>query len=132
MKKVLKNGLLVVIMLALIVLLTGCGKNVLTATKTTDEEGMKMEEKMEITFDKNDKVEKVVETMTFDDEDTAKLMASLLSIGDTEGIEVEQKGKSIVMTLDAKTFAEQDDISDEEMSKDAIRKSLEEQGYTVK
>ena len=132
MKKVLKAGLLLVIVLALVTVLTGCGDNVLTATKTTEESGMKMEEKMEITFDSNDKVEKVVETMTFDDEATAQLMASLFSLSDEEGIEVKQDGKSLVMTLDAKAFAEQDGMEEEDMSKEAIKKSLEDAGYTVK
>ena len=132
MKKSIKIATLLVILALALVLLAGCGKNKLVATKTTEEGGIKLEEKMEITFGKDDKIETVVETMTFEDEETAKSMADIFGGSDeVEGFEVKQDGKSMIMTMDAKTFTELEGEEDN-MSKEDIKKELEEEGYTVK
>lgn len=132
MKKSIKVALVLAVLALALVLLAGCGSKKLVATKTTEESGMKIEEKMEITFNKDDKVEKVVETMTFEDEDTAKMMVEMFAGSEEmEGFEVKQDGKSMIMTMDAKTFAEMEGEEDS-MTREQIKKELEEDGYTVK
>ena len=58
--------------------------------------------------------------------------ASVSELSIPDGIEIKQDGKKVIMTMDAKTYAEQQGASDEEMTKEALRKVLEEEGYTVK
>ena len=52
--------------------------------------------------------------------------------GELEGMEVEQDGKKIIMTMDAQAYASSEGVSDEEMTKEALKEALEEDGYTVK
>lgn len=140
MKKALKSVALLLIIGMVLVLLTGCGGDKLIATKTTEDDSMglgKYEEKIEVKF-KDDKVSEVTMTAEFEKEEAAKSMAALFNLGSSmaeeemEGFKVEQKGKKVIMKVDAKTFAKQEDLSDEDMTKEAIKKSLEEDGYTVK
>ena len=140
MKKALKSVSLLLIIGMVLVLLTGCGGDKLIATKTTEDDSMglgKYEEKIEVKF-KDDKVSEVTMTAEFEKEEAAKSMAALFNLGSSmaeeemEGFTVEQKGKKVIMKVDAKTFAKQEDLSDEDMTKEAIKKSLEEDGYTVK
>ena len=138
MKKVLT--LLLALAMGLIVIsLTGCGSNKLVATKTTEDEMMgNYKENITITF-KDDKVETVETKMEFEDEETAQGMYGLLSLGmsrDTEGgldgLEFEQEGKTLTMKMDKKAFAASEEMSDEDMTKEAIKSALEEDGYKVK
>lgn len=131
MKKTAKSLLLVTIVVALLLALTGCSSNKLVATKSSDEG----EEKIEITF-KDDKVNEVVMTMEFKEESEAESIKELYDqlAEEAEGMKIEQKGKKIILTVDAKTFAEMEgaDPDDESLSKEEIKKSLEDDGYTVK
>lgn len=139
MKKTIKGLVLALLMGLIVISLTGCGQDKLVATKTT-EDGMmgNYEEEVTVTF-KKDKVETVKMAMEFENEETAQGMYGLLNMGmsmseegDLEGLKIEQDGKKIIMTMDAATFAESEGASDEDMTKEAIKKSLEEEGYTVK
>lgn len=128
MKKVIKSVALLSIMIMAVAFLAGCG-NKLVATKTTDDEYMgKYDEKIEIKF-KNDKADEVKMTYTFDNEDSAKSLASMYSLLGGDEIKVDQKGKSVVMTMSAEDFG---GTGEDAMTKDEIKASLEEQGYTVK
>lgn len=139
MKKVTKSAALLLIMGIALVLLTGCGGNKLVATKTTDDATIgKYKEEMVVTF-KNDKVNEIEMSMEFDDEEKAKAMYSLYNVGvsmsddeSLKGMKVEQKGKKLVIKMDAKAYAESAGTSEDSMTKDALKKSLEEQGYEVK
>ena len=118
MKKTLKIIVLIAIMLVAVLALTGCG-NKLVATK--DVEGTSTEpkhsEKIEISF-KNDKVNKVKMTYTFDNKDDAKKFVdsynAILSLANAfaSGDEkvslptMEQKGKKAIMEMDAKMYSE--------------------------
>lgn len=135
MKKTLKIMLVVAFLAIALFALTGCG-NKLVATRESEEMGMKMEEKVEISF-KNDKVNKVKMTFTFDDKDTAESMKSLLSLGFTmsgessEGFEIKQSGKKVIIELDSKSYAS---MGNEYagLSKEELKEQLEEDGYKVK
>ena len=139
MKKTLKALALALVMGILVISLTGCGSNKLVATKTTEDEMMgNYKEEITVTF-KDDKVETVEMNMEFDDEETAQGMYGLLSLGmsmdeegQLEGLEVKQDGKKLIMKMDAKAFAASEELSDEDMTKETIKASLEEDGYTVK
>jgi len=135
MKKTLKLLLVVAFMAIVLLTLTGCGDK-LVATRESEEMGMKMEEKIEISF-KDDKVNKVKMTYKFEDKETAESMKSLLSLGmsmsgEDMGFEIKQKGKKIIMELDAEAYAEMSGEEVEEVSKEELKEELEEEGYKVK
>lgn len=144
LKKTLKIIVLIAIMLVAVLALTGCG-NKLVATK--DVEGTSTEpkhsEKIEISF-KNDKVNKVKMTYTFDNKDDAKKFVdsynAILSLANAfaSGDEkvslptMEQKGKKAIMEMDAKMYSEMGGDTEAGMTKDEVKASLEEEGYKVK
>ena len=136
MKNKAKSIVLALVMELLLIALTGCGANKLVATKSSDDEFMgKYEEKIEISF-KNDKADQIVWTMEFEDEDKAESVASIFKLAsnsdeDTK-IDVEQKGKKVTLKMDAKSFASEEDMDDNSLSKEEMKKSLEDEGYTVK
>lgn len=139
MKKSLKILAVVAFLFVILVSLTGCG-NKIVATKETTEDGITYKEKVEIKL-KDEKVDTIKMTMTFEDKDTAEKMkekldqriAMLKMRGmDSSGIEIEGKGKKIIMNLDANAFATMGGVEITETSKDDIKKSLEEEGYKVK
>lgn len=134
MKKTLKIMLVVAFLSIALFALTGCG-NKLVATRESEEMGMKMKEKVEISF-KNDKVNKVKMTYTFDDKDTAESMKSLFSLGFTmsgssDGVKIKQSGKKVIIKLDGEAYADMESEY-EDLSKDELKEELEEDGYTVK
>lgn len=144
MKKTLRIIALIAIMLVAVLALTGCG-NKLVATK--DVEGTstapKHSEKVEISF-KDDKVNKVKMTYTFDNKDDAKKFVdsynAILSLANAVASEdksislptIEQKGKKTIMEMDAKMYSEMGGDTSAGMTKDEIKASLEEEGYKVK
>lgn len=139
MKKSLKILAVVAFLFVILVSLTGCG-NKIVATKETTEDGITYKEKVEIKL-KDEKVDTIKMTMTFEDKDTAEKMKEELDQGiamlkmmgmDSSGIEIEGKGKKIIMNLDANAFATMGGVEITETSKDDIKKSLEEEGYKVK
>lgn len=102
------------------------------------------EENVEVSF-KNDKVDTVKMTYIFDNEETAnQYVAAYNAIFEfakafqEEGEEelnlpeFKQDGNKATMELNAAEYEEFSESEDEEMTKEAIRKSLEEEGYTVK
>ena len=139
MKKTLKSLALIVTMGLVLVSLAGCGSNKLVATKTTEDPSMgNYKEEIVMTF-KNDKVDTIKMTMEFDNEETAETMYSLYSFGlsmseeeSIEGMDVKLDGKKFIITMDASTYAESEGVSDEEMTRETLKKALEEDGYTVK
>lgn len=129
MNKKLKSLFAVVVMVAMLFVLTGCGSK-LVATKSTDDSMMgKYEEKIEVSF-KGDKADKIVWTMEFDDENKAKAAAGVYGLASSEDskIDVDQKGKKVTLKMSAKDFGS----SDEDVNKDDMKKQLEDMGYTVK
>ena len=139
MKKTLKGLVLLVLMGLIVISLTGCGSDKLVATKTSEDDTMgKYEETITVTF-KKDKVETIKMEMEFEKEEIAQTMSGLFSLGmqsmdesETKGFEVKQDGKKLVISMDAAAYAESEGVSDEEMTKESLKKSLEESGYTVK
>ena len=136
MKKTAKSIVLALVMGLLLIALTGCGANKLVATKSSDDEFMgKYEEKIEISF-KDDKADQIVWTMEFEDEDKAESVASIFKLANNSDedtkIDVEQKGKKVTLKMDAKSFASEEDMDDNSLSIEEMKKSLEDEGYTVK
>lgn len=137
MKRALKSVLLASLMVIMLLALTGCG-NKLVATKETEDSTMgKYKEEIEVSY-KGDKVNSVKMTYEFDNEDKAKGMKALFDLGvsgadEDVGYKVEQKGKKLIMTFDAKAYEEMTDGDEEaNMTKEELKKSLEEDGYKVK
>lgn len=138
MKKTVKIILLVIIIASLLFLLTACGEDKLVATKTTEDATMgNYKEEIVMTF-KNDKVDQIEMAMEFDSEETASSMFAVLNMGismsednSLEGVEFTQESNKITMTMNASTYAESEGISEENLTKDALRASLEADGYTV-
>lgn len=130
MKKVSKSLVIVAIMAMFVLALTGCGANKLVATKTISESGLKYEEKMEFTF-KNKKAENVTDTWTFDDEEMAKTLYEYMKEGDKD-LDIKRDGKKVIIKDKAKNIASEYDLKEDELTKDNLKKKLEEKGYTVK
>lgn len=126
MKKLLKGAILIALMLVMVVALTGCG-NKLVATKTSNEDGVEMKEKHELSF-KGDKLDTIKMTYEFSDEASAAMMGGFMKLAFPD---TEVNGKKVTMNLSAEDYASELGDSDG-MTKDAIKASLEEEGYTVK
>lgn len=136
MKKTVKSPLLLVFMAVMLFALTGCGNNKLIATKSTSAEDSMSgacEEKIEVTF-KKDKAEKIVWTMEFEDESNASTMAGLYKLASSEigDIEIEQDGKKVILTMDSNVFAKSSDLKEDDLTRESITKTLEDEGYTIK
>lgn len=139
MKRIVKSGILLAVMAMLLVVLTGCGGNKLIATRETQDETIgAYKETVTIEF-KNDKATSIEMAMEFDKEETAKSIYNIYNLGmsmsedeSTQGFDVKQDGKKLVITMDPKSYAESEEISDNELTKDALKAQLEEEGYTVK
>lgn len=145
MKKTIKNIVLIVIMGLVLILLSGCGKNKLVATKTTSDEKLgNYTEETVITF-KDDKINGVESTMEFEKEESAESMYSVynmifsMSEEEIEGMEIKKDGNKLIMTIDAKlyeqtakAYAQTEGASEEEITKESLKATLEQQGYTVK
>ena len=141
MKKVLKNIVVVAILFAMLLALTGCGNKVIATKKDAEMNGMKCDQRIEFKF-KKDKIESIEWTMKFDDEDSAKemnknfeTMASFVSaFGSDLGLETELKDKKLIINLDPETFASvygaEEEI--EEITKKELKENLKENGYKVK
>ena len=144
MKKTLKIIALIAIMLVAVLTLTGCG-NKLVATKDVEATSTepKHSEKIEISF-KDDKVNKVKMTYTFENKDDAKEFVdsynALISLASAFASEeesvslptMEQNGKKAIIEMDSEMYSEMSEETESEMTKDEIKESLEEEGYTVK
>ena len=128
MKKALKVSIIAALMLIMVVALTGCGGDKLVATKTSTEDGVEMKEKYEMTF-KDDKLDSIKMTYEFSDESSAAMMGAFMKLAFPDA---KIEGKKVTMTLNAEQYAEMGEVSSEAMTKEAIKKQLEEEGYTVK
>ena len=145
MKKAIKISAILVIIAMLMLALTGCGKDEsknkssnndnLVATKSGEDSFFgKYEETVEISF-KDNKADKIVMTRELEDEEKAESISSVfeyLDESEMEGMKVERDGKKIIITLEPKTFAEQESLNDEDLSRDSLKKELEEDGYEIK
>lgn len=139
MKKVAKSLVLLLIMSLILVALTGCGGDKLVATKTTEDDSMfgTYEEEIEISF-KGDKADKIKMTLKFEKEDTAKSAYAIFNLGasiledEAEDYDVKQSGKKLIIEMSATAYENQEYLKEEDMTKEALKTSLEEDGYKVK
>ena len=134
MKKILTIGVIVIIIVA--VLLSSFmlyKRNKIIAIKVTDG----LETKVEFEF-RGNKVIHVKSTVQMATEEEAKetiqmFELSALQIGEmAKGLKAEQDKNNVIITMDGQTFKNIDELSDEQLTKDAIQKSLEESGYKIK
>ena len=135
MKKAIKISAILAIIAMLMLALTGCGKDEsknkssnndnLVATKSGEDSFFgKYEETVEISF-KDNKADKIVMTRELEDEEKAESISSVfeyLDESEMEGMKVERDGKKIIITLEPKTFAEQESLNDEDLSRDSLKK----------
>lgn len=140
MKKVLKNGLLFTLMAVLLLSLVACGGNKLTATKETDEDGVKYKEELVVSF-KDNKADSVKFTFTFENEDDAKKMNSMFELlnqfsedGEKYVDNLKQNGKKLTGEINPKLIVSngEEESENADLSKEGVKKALEESGYTVK
>ena len=135
MKKTLKVLLLVAFMAVVLLALTGCGDK-LVATRESEEMGMEVKEKIEVSF-KKDKVNKIKWTYEFEDKDTAEAMSGVLKMSmsmldEDVDMDIKQSGKKVIMKLDAKAYAAMAGEDEMDIDKDELEEKLEEEGYKVK
>ena len=134
MKKTAKSILLVMVMAVLLLALTGCGENKkLVATKDGEDNFFgKYKETIEITF-KDKKADKIVMTRELEDEETAKSIKELIGYLNTdEGMKFEVDGKKVTITCEPKSFAKELGLQDDDLSRESLKKDLEDEGYKVK
>ncbi len=145
MKKTAKSVMLVMLMAVLVFTLTGCGSkkedkeenkgDTLVATRAQNDDYFgEYKEIIEITF-KDDKAETIVMTMDFASEETAQGIAAIFSLAGsegTEGMQTKQEGTKFIMTMNAAAYADQEGIEEGQLSKEYLKKSLEDEGYEVK
>lgn len=128
MKKVMVLGL------ASLFILTGCGSKKVVCSGTTTEDGQKI--KMKVTGSlKKDKIDKISAEMKFSDKDTAKQMCGLLELAnsfakDDEKIEYKCDGKTLKIEDYAKFSEDEDSLVGK--SKKEFIKAMEEQELTCK
>ena len=132
----MKKGIL--LGLASLFILTGCGGNKVVCTGKMNEAGMKAEMKITATI-KSDKVSKIAAEMTFDDEKTAKSMCGLLELGNSfaekeeDKVPFDCKGKTISFTDYSKMADSDEDTKIIGMSKaDFIKEMEKEDGVKCK
>lgn len=135
MKRTVKSIFLFLVMAVMLLALTGCGENKkLVATKEGEESGFgKYKETVEVTF-KDKKADKITMTRELEDQDKADSIAKALEYLGADafdGMDVKVDGKKVIMTLNAKDFLG-DDVKDEDLSRESIKKELEDDGYKVK
>ena len=106
--------------------LTGCGKSNNLVCSIKDDE---MKTEVTISFS-NDKLDNANVVYSFNDEETAKLYYMFLNVDDDE-IDAKIKGKKITIKADAKQFAEEFSVN-RNASKDALKKSMTEKGFSCK
>ena len=142
MNKTLKVLLYVALVVLMLVLLAGCG-NKLVATKEVTEGDEKITEKYEISF-KKDKVSKVKMSREYSSEDSAKKVEEEYNemkkyvddnpeMADYLPTKFKRSGKKVTIEYSAKAFANlvgSDKV--DEMTKENIKKELEDGGYKVK
>ena len=144
MKKTAKSILLVMRMAVLVFALTEYenkndkkeeNKDIIVGTREQNDDYFgKYTEEMEIEF-KEDKAEKITISMIFESEETAKGLAAVFSLASTETtgkMETKQEGNKFMMTMNAAAYAEQEGIEAEQLSKEYLKKVLEDEGYTIK
>ena len=135
MKKTIKQLALIAIVLLLVFSLAGCG-NKLVATKTENEDGVKVDYKYVLQFkkDKLSDVEMIAEFEKEEDADEAmetfEMISSLMGSEENK-IECKQSGKKITATLTPEFFANLT-LQEEDLSKDTIKEALENEGFEVK
>lgn len=129
MKNLLKVTSLLAVLVMLLVALTGCGGNKLVGTM--EEDGNKS--KIEMSFDKNDKLTKMVMTYQFKDKDDAKeLYESSKDEAKDTGIKVKKSGKKVTITMKAKDFSEKFGVDADELDKDTMKKFAKYMGFELK
>ncbi len=129
MKKLLKITSLLAVVAMLLLALTGCGGNKLVGTM--EEDGNKS--KIEMSFDKNDKLTKMVMTYEFKDKDAAKEMYdSSKEEAKDSGIKVKKSGKKVTITMKAKDFADKFGADADQLDKDTMKEFAKFMGYELK
>ena len=144
MRKTIKSVLAIALMAVMVFSLAGCGKkedkkeadnNKLVAVKevTADESAMgETKEIIEVTF-KDDKADTVVMKMEFADESTPSTYAGLYAAsGESNGMTVTAEGNCLVMTMNATSYLEENGAAaGQELTRDALKQELENEGYTI-
>lgn len=129
MKNILKVTSLLAVLVMLLVALTGCGGNKIVGTM--EEDGNKS--KIEMSFDKNDKLTKMVMTYEFKNKDDAKeLYDSSKEEAKDTGIKVKKSGKKVTITMKAKDFSDKFGVEADQLDKETMKSFAKFMGYELK
>ena len=129
MKNILKVTSLLAVLVMLLVALTGCGGNKIVGTM--EEDGNKS--KIEMSFDKNDKLTKMVMTYEFKNKDDAKeLYDSSKEEAKDTGIKVKKSGKKVTITMKAKDFSDKLGVEADQLDKETMKSFAKFMGYELK
>lgn len=126
---------LLIVLCALVLVVTGCGKkNQVVCTKTTIEGEVTIKEEGTFVLDKDDKVESADAVYTFNDEDLAKNYCDLFKtfLGEEHQNSISCSSTKITIKDLHKLQDEEDGTVLAGMKKDELIKFEEEQGYSCK
>lgn len=128
MKNVIKYISLVVLAIALLISLVGCGQKTIIATMTEKSDTIgDCGVRLEIMFD-GDVISTIKIQMDFEKDGIAQ---SVVSGGEQIGVEFTQEGNSIFAELNAEEYKKTSGQDFSKMSRDEIIKQLEAEGYTI-
>lgn len=128
MKNVIKYISLVVLAIALLISLVGCGQKNIIATMTEKNDTIgDCGVRLEIMFD-GDVISTIKIQMDFEKDGIAQ---SVVSGGEQIGVEFTQEGNSIFAELNTEEYKKTSGQDFSKMSRDEIIKQLEAEGYTI-
>lgn len=119
-----------------VTMLTGCGEKKLVCTKSDSESGMEMKSTVEVSYNDDDSVEKV--TMITDikvPEEYASRKSELVELFDNgeEGTTVVETKDGVRVTITGdESLMNEIENNNEDVSYDALKKVLTDEGYSCK
>lgn len=130
----MRKGKLILLSLMAVLALTGCGKKELSCTMSSTENGVKMEQTLEVKFD-GDTLDDVNIVMDMEiPESLSSSMDLLKSTYEALDFKVEETSKGLKLTADgdSKYIKENLNLGETKASYDDTKKRLETAGYTCK
>lgn len=143
----MKKVIMPVLAVALVFMLTGCGKETLTCTSTQEQSGMKMNTEIVALFDNNEVTNMDLKVVAELDDTYANYIETVRSSIDSQYDKYRKDGVTVSVTAEDKTITaslvfdlrkmstadkKALDVVDVYGTKSATAKALEQQGYTCK
>ena len=112
----MKKSISIIFSLALLLLITGCGKNQVVCTANVTENGVAMAAKIVADFDENDKLSDATITYDLGNTETANQYCSLFKLieDQAKGITIECSGTKVTIKGYAKLQEEDEEVDEDD------------------